>query len=132
MREDIVGGLRNALERGASLEQAIRSFMNAGYAETDVRDAAKLLEGGAITFALQQPTRGAPALPQALPRAQPQPVKQQPVMMQNAFQVQRPTQRPSLLIIILCIILLLSIASFVFSLMFKKEIADFLTRLLGG
>lgn len=131
MREDIVGGLRNALERGTSLEQAIRSFMNAGYREADVRDAAKLLEGGAITFSLQQPTRNAslsPAVPQRTQSFK-QPMQ---VAMKSSFEVQRPRQRPSMLIIVLSVVLLLSITSFVFSLMFKKEIAELLTRLLAG
>ncbi len=43
MREDIYGALKNAIERGESIESAVRSFINAGYNETEVREAAQAL-----------------------------------------------------------------------------------------
>ncbi|RMD67450.1 hypothetical protein D6817_01610 [Candidatus Pacearchaeota archaeon] len=46
MRDDLIGGLRNALERGSTLEQAIQSFINAGYNSEEVHAAAALLSGG--------------------------------------------------------------------------------------
>lgn len=129
MRDDIFGGLRNALERGSTLEQAIRSFVNAGYRETEVREAAKGLEGGIATMMVQQPV-AAPAK-QVQPARQPQPMRQQP-MARTSFEVRPQRQRPSLLVIVLSFILLLSIAGFVMSLLFKKEIAAFLATFLGG
>ena len=47
MREDIVAGLRNALEREIPLEKAIQSFINAGYNPIEVRQAAESLSDGA-------------------------------------------------------------------------------------
>lgn len=41
--EEIVAGLRNAVERGESVEQAKQSFFNAGYPENDVNEAASTL-----------------------------------------------------------------------------------------
>ena len=49
MREDIVAGLRNALDRGVSLERAVRSLINAGYNPVEVRQAAQSLSQGAIS-----------------------------------------------------------------------------------
>ncbi len=46
MRKDIFGGLKNALERGDDLEKAVRSFITAGYQETEVREAAQALSSG--------------------------------------------------------------------------------------
>lgn len=129
MRDDIFGGLRNALERGSTLEQAIKSFVNAGYRETEVREAAKTLEGGTAAMVMQQPST-APVKP-LQPVRQPQPVRQQP-MVRTSFEVRPQRQRPSFLIIILSFILLLSIAGFVMSLLFKKEIAAFLATFLSG
>ena len=43
MRQDIYGGLKNALERGSSLEQAIQTFINAGYNSHEVKEAANAL-----------------------------------------------------------------------------------------
>ena len=42
-KEDIIGGLKNALERGETLERAKSTFINAGYKEEEVEEAAKLV-----------------------------------------------------------------------------------------
>jgi len=44
VREDILGGLKNALERGDSLEKAKGSFISAGYPKNEVEEAAASLE----------------------------------------------------------------------------------------
>jgi len=44
VREDILGGLRNALARGQSLKQAMMSFYNAGYIKQEIEEAAKALQ----------------------------------------------------------------------------------------
>lgn len=44
--QDIISGLRNAVERGYSIELAVQSFVNAGYSKQDVLDSAKLLGYG--------------------------------------------------------------------------------------
>ena len=49
MREEILAGLKNALERGESLERAVQSFINAGYNPAEVRQAAQLLSDGALS-----------------------------------------------------------------------------------
>ena len=41
--EGIFGGLKNAMERGADLEKAKSTFLNAGYSEADVDEAIKSL-----------------------------------------------------------------------------------------
>lgn len=50
MRDEIVGGLRNALDRGESLEQAMQSFINAGYSPLEVREAVKVLPASATSM----------------------------------------------------------------------------------
>ncbi|MEK6926847.1 MAG: hypothetical protein AABX11_00290 [Nanoarchaeota archaeon] len=47
MNEDLIGGIRNALERGYSLDKIISSFINAGYSPEEVQDAAKVFSSGA-------------------------------------------------------------------------------------
>lgn len=47
-KPEIVGGLRNALERGASLESAKRSFVTAGYNAKDVEDSALQVSSGGV------------------------------------------------------------------------------------
>ena len=46
MKEEIMPGLKSAIERGSSLESAMQSFINAGYSEVDVKDAAESLSTG--------------------------------------------------------------------------------------
>ena len=43
VREDIVSGLRNAVERGYSIDVAINSFVNSGYKKEEVAEAAAYL-----------------------------------------------------------------------------------------
>ncbi len=50
MKEELASGLKNAIERGASLEQAIQSFLNAGYNPTEVSEAARLISSGATNI----------------------------------------------------------------------------------
>jgi len=40
VRPDILGGLKNALERGESLDRAVNSFVDAGYDPKEVKEAA--------------------------------------------------------------------------------------------
>ncbi len=43
VREDIVGGLRNAIERGETVEEAKQSFLNASYPEDEIDNAMSFL-----------------------------------------------------------------------------------------
>ena len=48
MSDEIYYGLKNALERGQSLDAAVQSFINAGYNPAQVREAEKMIssDGG--------------------------------------------------------------------------------------
>lgn len=46
MNEEILSGLRNALARGFSLEDSIQSFINAGYSQSEVKEAAYMISKG--------------------------------------------------------------------------------------
>jgi hypothetical protein len=48
VREDIIYGLKNAMSRGQGLEQAMRSFISAGYDLNEVQEAANSLNMGSI------------------------------------------------------------------------------------
>ena len=47
-KQDLVEGLRNSVKRGYSFEEAMQSFINAGYPEQNVRDSAKLIGEGVL------------------------------------------------------------------------------------
>jgi len=52
--EEIIGGLKNALERGESLDSAKITFINAGYKKEDVEEAAKQIDANATRKALKE------------------------------------------------------------------------------
>lgn len=54
MKDEVSQGISNALERGETLESAIRSFVNAGYPESDVREAANVLTNSASMIVSKQ------------------------------------------------------------------------------
>lgn len=43
-KEELIAGLKNALDRGQSLDSAVQSFILAGYTEIEVHDAASALQ----------------------------------------------------------------------------------------
>ena len=43
MKEEIVAGMRNALEKGESIDTAVQTFINAGYNLFEVRAAAQMI-----------------------------------------------------------------------------------------
>jgi len=49
-KEEIISGFKNAIERGESVEQAKQSFLNAGYPQQEVEQAAKAASQGASQF----------------------------------------------------------------------------------
>jgi len=48
VNEEIVGGIRTALERGESLKRAMMTFFNAGYKREEIEEAAKLVNENPI------------------------------------------------------------------------------------
>jgi len=62
MREDIFAGLKNAVERGESVEKAMNAFINAGYNQEEVKEAAESL-GFSYTQKGQTPQSNLPVQP---------------------------------------------------------------------
>ena len=50
IKDEIIGGLTNAMEHGSTLEQAVQSFINAGYNSQEVRVVAQQLSSGVSTM----------------------------------------------------------------------------------
>lgn len=100
VKEEIVEGLRQAISKKESLEQAMTSFYNAGYAKEEIEEAASFLQ--APSWA-QNP---APQKPQQYPYQQqsqqpipqptPQPQQQAPPPVQQppAPQIPQPSVPP--------------------------------------
>jgi hypothetical protein len=52
MKGELLYGLKNALERGSTLEQAVNSFISAGYNPFEVKAAARELTEGTAESAI--------------------------------------------------------------------------------
>jgi hypothetical protein len=55
-REEIIAGLRNAVERGQSIQQAMQSMINAGYQVNEVQEASRFIDLGATGTMQQTPS----------------------------------------------------------------------------
>jgi hypothetical protein len=101
VREDIFGGLKNAVSRGQSLADAMQTLINAGYPHEDVEEAARALQSRTMPPQLQprKPLQQ-PSMAQAMPKDLPQQIQQAP---QQAI---KKKSRTGLWIAILIIILL--------------------------
>ena len=118
MREDLIGGLKNALERGVPFEAAIQSFVSAGYKDAEVREAARDLDTGSVY--LEQAARQI-----ASPLARPLPIlARQPAQRPLPSHPQQGTGS-FIIVIVLSLILALSVAAFIASILFRESIAAF-------
>jgi len=148
MKEEIAAGLKNAVERGTSIDQAIQSFINAGYNAAEVNEAALLVSSGAMTIInnpnQKQPKLSLPATPAGQPIPAVKPILQttdtpgvlpsKPVVGTNFPVEPRQPQRLEVqpvkkgtstgLVITLVIILLILIAGLISTLMFKEQILN--------
>lgn len=89
MKEEIVAGIKNALERGESVDEAMQSFINSGYKSVEVREAANSLTGG--TMPLLNPS---PAVVLSSSSA-PQHAAASPAPSAGTGQGQPPQQQPT-------------------------------------
>ena len=121
VRQDILAGLKNAVERGYSIDVAVSSFTNAGYKAEEVQEAAALISSSIPAVqpksAVQAPAELiSPQLKTAATLAQqpqqlPQMPAQQPMQMQQILAKERPKgsgKRMALIVMLAIIFLLLA------------------------
>jgi len=103
VREDIVAGLKNAIERGYSLQLAKQSFLSAGYPADEVEAAVSYVKTGATGIIehplihpqpAPQPPAAQPATAQPTPPSVQQP-KQELSLIQQTAQPHPPAQHPA-------------------------------------
>ena len=96
-KEEIIEGLKRAIARGESLEKAMRSFYNSGYAREDIEEAAKLLDAPKLpsqisSQPLTQPT-SMPAQMQSPMQKPPQQIKE--TKTEQVSSEQKPPENPN-------------------------------------
>lgn len=57
VNQEILGGLRHALNRGESLEKSMFSFYNAGYKKEEIEEAARFLQSEESPVPIARETR---------------------------------------------------------------------------
>jgi hypothetical protein len=77
-KQEIISGIKNAMERGYSLDLAVQSFANAGYSKQDVEDSARVLGYSGGILAQTSPQPQAPHKVQSPPSSYPQKFQQGP------------------------------------------------------
>ena len=131
-RDEIIAGIKNAMERGISLEDAKKSFMGAGYNPIEVQEAAASISSGASEV-IEPQTKQTPKRPTQIQQTPPQQSFVQPTQQPQGFPSTQPqTQKTATppqkdkgkktKIIILSIILTLLIIAGVLAFIFKDKI----------
>lgn len=134
-KEEIIGGLKNALEKGYSLEQAKISFINAGYNPRDVEDSASFIaSGGVLTMPavnvapimkVSDLSGGQPA-----PSASTSPAQQLPVM-QRKTEIKPKKSRRTFVIVLLLSVVLSLLLGILFSTIFARDWVLGLLKFIG-
>ena len=136
MENEIFEGLKNAISRGNTLQQAMMSFYNAGYKKEDIEEAAR-----ALSTPYSQPSQQ-PSAPQRIiykqaePFARPLPPKtiaplappKQEMQLISKYESQ-PTSGGKLTTILLIATLVCFILVVIGVVMFYSEIMDFFKSL---
>jgi len=144
---DIIGGLRSALTRGYSLEEAMLSFFNAGYKQKEIEEASQALQSqmtGASDWS-PQPIWTLEEEEQVKHKTELEyPIKQKPVVIKEEFKAAQPkqvvtkgvaaytnknTSRITTITIVLVILLVVLLGILGLMYLFKDQIIDFFNSL---
>lgn len=151
--EEIVAGLKNALERGQSLKSAMMSFYQAGYDKTEIEEAARALAEFKVEPVISKPEvplltdipqPRAPAITQMPVPAKkveiPSPVQPKPIVKKEIQEktIQKVSEYGGkkirsvggkLVIIILVLLLFLLVGSLVAIFLFRDQIIGLLNSI---
>ncbi len=131
MKDDIVQGLKMALIKGESLQQAMQSFYNSGYDRKDIEDAAREVQGSQDQLSQEakifnQPT----ADPKAPQTPQPNLPQKSPQVVSNYEQPKK--DHSTLMLIMIVLVLLLIVGAALAGVYFYREqVINFFSGLFG-
>ncbi|MEK6913188.1 MAG: hypothetical protein AABW47_00770 [Nanoarchaeota archaeon] len=146
MNDEILGGLKSALERGESLKRAMMTFFNAGYKREEIEEAARNLNAQGIqpsspsVTTSQQSVNLKPDVPlkqiqslqtnnqlAPLPPVMPEPVQYQqqtPAVKQNVSGYEEESKGKALIFILIGILVFL-LGTLLAIFIFKNELINF-------
>jgi hypothetical protein len=154
MNEEIVGGLKSALERGEPIKRAMMSFFNAGYKKEEIEEAAKFLNSnpaGIIAHAspavaqapspnltqkeipsppAQAPFQSSSQVVSSYPAISNQQIQSAPIVSNyEKTEKKEPKDKVMIIILITALVFLLGLLASIF--LFKSEIINFFSNFLG-
>jgi hypothetical protein len=103
-KTELIGGLRNALERGETIDKAKKSFENAGYEKAEIEDALSKMQVPGQEAATSAPSSGVPTQNPAQGQTQPIIKRQQTKVLPTQKRPKLKKHLPKILIIIMVII----------------------------
>ena len=142
MREDILEGLKLAMSKGESLQNAMLSFYNSGYQKEEIEEAAGALQmqqaGQPIPQTSPAPTENQQPVSQTSqptqtsvpekPKGKLQQIMEKIIPSKNSSGQPQVKESPkTLAIILLGLVLFLLLFALIGVLVFKKDIVSFLT-----
>ena len=117
-RQDIVSGLRNAVERGYSIDVAISSFVNSGYKKEEVEEAAVYIGNLPAIAPQKKITQQIPVIPSAIQGTSTPGIIPQPI--EAVQQKPKKSRKGIILVVALGIILLALVGVLAYLIFFKK------------
>jgi len=126
VNEEILGGLKNSIARGETIQQAVLTFVNAGYLKKDVDEAVEMLNANEITQ---------PKVSDEIVKEKPS-IKSEPKSIQTEQKVsnygeEKKTIGKSYKIILLVCLLILVLGILASIFIFKDQVMSVLSNLFG-
>ncbi|MBI2044168.1 hypothetical protein HYT24_02280 [Candidatus Pacearchaeota archaeon] len=129
MKDDIIQGLKMAMLKGETLQQAMQSFYNSGYERKDIEDAARELQG--LQSQLSQESK---IFNQNEKMEQkPTPTKLEEKSTQVVSNYEQPQKSNSRIIFMITILLLLIIvgAALAGIYLYRETVMNYITNIFG-
>lgn len=123
-RKDLVAGLRNAIERGYSLEEAKHSFISAGYNREDIEEAANFVNSGSSLIQGEEKPLVKPVMSVQPAKPSKQGVEKSPTSNKGSI---IDNAKKNSKVILLTIILALLIIAFILTFLFRDKILNLFT-----
>tara|TARA_Y100000310_G_scaffold305866_1_gene346504 strand:- start:2973 stop:3368 length:396 start_codon:yes stop_codon:yes gene_type:complete len=125
---DLLEGLKVAISKGETLQQAMQSFYNAGYNKRDIEESAKALQHQIHQEQIQKPkmikSKNNIKKPMKLSKSQPHKITQK---ISNYGQ-EKPSRSKMIILVFLLIVIIGVILTGIF--FFRENLLEFFNRIL--
>lgn len=126
---DLLEGLKVAISKGETLQQAMQSFYNAGYDKRDIEESAKALQYQIHQEQIQKPkllkSENNIKKPTKLSKLQPPKTTQK---ISNYEQEKNPRKKMIIIVTILLVVLIIILSGIFF---FRENLLEFFSKILG-